>query len=140
MPDDLRKLLTYIVDHPVMQNDSQEAQRDATVVQDVDQEIAAIAADHHRDADRLAPFFVRGLQMATRGPLVVEDTSSDGNAIAEAFARFLVAPNLATSQSTAMSDEQYRYTFEVNWPLLRELARRAGIDLDRALAQPGSQA
>ncbi|MDQ3929383.1 MAG: hypothetical protein M3328_09570 [Chloroflexota bacterium] len=140
MADDLRRLLAYIVEHPVMHNESQEAQRDATAVQNIEQEIAAIAAEHRRDADRLAPYFARGLQIATRGPLVVEDNNQEGSAIAEAFARFLVAPDLATSQSTPLSESHYRYTFEVNWPQLRELAGRAGIDLDRALGQSSSGA
>ena len=37
MADDLQKLLTYIVDRPLMQNESREAELDATAVRDVSQ-------------------------------------------------------------------------------------------------------
>jgi hypothetical protein len=136
MADDLNKLLMYIVDHPVMQNASREAQIDATAVQDVPQEIKAISQERHEDAKRLSPYFVMGLRMAARnqGRVVVEDTNPEGNSIADVFARYLVAPNLASSQSESLSNSHYRYTFEVNWQALRDLARGAGIDLDTALA------
>ena len=136
MADDLNKLLMYIVDHPVMQNASREAQIDATAVQNVPQEIRAISEGRHEDARRLSPFFAMGLRAAARnqGRLVVEDTDPQGDSIADAFARYLVAPNLATSESEALSDSHYRYTFDVNWPRLRELASASGVDLDAALA------
>ena len=136
MADDLQKLLTYIVDRPLMQNESREAELDATAVRDVRQEIEGIATDRHKDAERLAPYFARGLRLAAaaNGPLTIDDTDPMGNSIADAFARYLVAPNLATSQSAPLSDSHYRYSFEVNWNLLREMAGRAGIDLDAALA------
>jgi hypothetical protein len=133
MADDLRTLLMYIVEHPVMQSETREAELDATAVQDVDREIKEIAQDQRADAERLAPYFARGLRQASRGPLVVEDTTPDGNGIAEAFARFLVATNLASSQSEPLPNGHFRYTFDVNWPALRDLARNAGIDLDAAL-------
>jgi hypothetical protein len=134
MADALHTLLKYIVDQPLMHEESQEAQRDASAVQDIDAEISKIGADERADAGRLAPAFAHGLRAATRGPLKVDDTTPEGNAIADAFARFLVTPNLATSQSVPVSDGHFAYTFEVNWPRLREIAQRAGIDLDRALA------
>jgi hypothetical protein len=73
---------------------------------------------------------------ASREPLVVEDTDPTGNAIADAFARYLVAPGLASSESTPISESHYRYSFEVNWAALRDLAARAGVDLDAALSPP----
>ncbi len=138
MPDALHKLLMHIVRNPIMQIESREAQLDASAVQDVPAEIQAIAADTHGDAERLAPYFAQGLRMAaaSQGPLVVEDTDPTGNAIADAFARYLVAPGLASSESTPISRSHYRYTFEVNWPALRDLASSAGIDLDAALSPP----
>jgi hypothetical protein len=134
MADNLQRLLNYIVENRVMQNESREAQLDATAVQDVRSEIAAITEDQRADAARLAPHFARGLRMAAAGPITVEDTDPGGNMIAEAFARYLVAQDLATSQSSPISETQYRYTFEVNWPTIRQIAQRAGIDLDAALA------
>jgi hypothetical protein len=53
--------------------------------------------------------------------------------MADAFARFLVSPALATSQSEPLNEGPYSYTFDVDWPRLREIAQRAGVDLDRAL-------
>lgn len=136
MSDNLDKLLMYIVDHPVMQNASREAQIDASAVQDVPQEIEAISHEQRGDATRLSPYFARGLRMAAsnNGRVVIDDTTPEGNGIADAFARFLVAPNLATSQSEAISDSHFRYTFDVSWPVLRDLARRAGVDLDASLS------
>jgi hypothetical protein len=133
MADDLRTLLMYIVEHPVMQIESREAQLDATAVQDVDREIKDIAADQRADAERLAPYFAQGLRQASQGAIVVDDTTPEGNGIAESFARFLVATNLATSQSEPLPDGHFRYTFNVDWPTLRELAQKAGINLDTAL-------
>lgn len=134
MADDLHRLLTYIVENRVMRNESTEAQLDATAVQDVRSEIRAISEEQRNDAARLAPHFARGLRMAAAGPLTLDDSDPEGNLIAEAFARYLVAPNLASSQGVPLSDSNYRYTFEVNWPLMREMAQRAGINLDAALA------
>ena|SRR5215210_26957 len=136
MADSLNKLLMYIVDHPVMQFASREAQIDATAVQDVPREIRSISEGQREDARRLSPYFARGLRAAAsnQGRLVVEDTDPEGNNIADAFARYLVAPNLATSQTDSISGAHYRYTFDVNWPVLRELASAADVDLDAALA------
>lgn len=134
MADDLHTLLNYIVAHPLMERESTEAQLDASAVQDVSQEIRGIGADQRADAERLAPYFARGLRMAAGGSLVVDDTDPVGNSIADAFARFLVTTNLATSQSVPLADSHYRYTFDVDWPRLRALAEKAGVNLDAALA------
>lgn len=136
MAEELEKLLYYIIDHPITQVESREAQLDAPATQDVRAEIAAQVKAQREHAGRLAPYFAQGLRRAARGPLVVDDTNPEDNLVADALARFLVIPDLATSQSTALSESSYRYTFEVNWPLLRQIAQRAGIDLDAALRQP----
>jgi hypothetical protein len=136
MADDLHRLLDYIIDHPIKQEESIEAQLDASALQDVPAEIAANLAAQKGPARELAPYFARGLRMAAGRPLVVEDTTPESNMIAEAFARYLVSPGLATSQSAPISDSNYRYTFEVDWPILKAMARQAGIDLDAALRSP----
>jgi hypothetical protein len=123
----------YIVEHPIMQDESREAQIDATAVQDVDTEIKKIGVDERADAERLAPAFAQGLRAASGGTLRIDDTTREGNDIADAFARFLVSPDLATSQSEPLSGGHFAYTFDVNWPRLRAVAQRAGVDLDRAL-------
>ncbi len=135
MADDLQKLLRYIVEHPIMQDERREAELDATAVQDVPAEVTAIAADKMAEAERLAPYFAQGLKMAlaSNGRVSVDDTTPEGNGIADAFAQFLVAPNLATSQSADLPDMHYSYTFDVSVPALQEVARMAGVDLNSAL-------
>lgn len=135
MADTLTRLLNYIVDRPLMQNEAREAERDATAVQDIPAEIGAIAEESRNQAARLAPSFADGLRLAAQsgGRVVVDDTDPRGNDIADAFARFLVTTGLATSQSADLSEGHYRYTFDVDWPRLRALAQSTGIDLDAAL-------
>jgi hypothetical protein len=133
MADDLRALLLYIVDNTLKETDSEVAQINATAVQDVPREVQERDDDQRRDAERLSPAFATGLRMATAGPVVVEDTDSEGNAIAEAFARYLVTPGLATSESEAIAGGHFRYRFDVDWQRLREIAKQANVDLDGAL-------
>lgn len=139
MADDLQKLLRYIVERPLLRTEQIDAERNATAVQDVEQEIGGIAEDSRNHAERLGPAFAEGLRMAARagGPLVVDDTEPRGNDIADAFARFLVTTNLASSQSSEIAEEHYRYQFEINWPRLREFAQAAGVDLDASLRTAG---
>lgn len=139
MADDLQRLLRYIVERPLMQTEQIDAERNATAVQDVQQEMGGIAEDSRNHAERLGPAFSEGLRMAARagGPLVVDDTEPRGNDIADAFARFLVTTNLASTQSSELAEGHYRYQFEVNWNRLRELGQAAGVDLDAALRATG---
>src|SRR3954471_20181932 len=136
MADDLHRLLDYIIDHPIKRDETIEAQLDASAIQDIPAEIAANVAAQKGHARELAPYFAKGLRMAAGRPLVVDDTTPEGNMIADAFARYLVSPGLATSQGAPISDSHYRYTFEVDWPLLGSIARQAGINLDAALRSP----
>lgn len=139
MADDLQKLLRYIVERPLLRSEQLDAERNATAVQDVEQEVGGIAEDSRNHAERLGPAFAHGLRAAAQagGPLVVDDTDPTGNDIADAFARFLVTTNLASSQSSDLSEGHYRYSFEVNWQRLREVAAGAGVDLDAALRNAG---
>ena len=131
MAENLRRLLDYIIENPVMQLESRTAQLDATAVQDVRAEIRSISDDHKADANRLAPFFEQGMRMAAanNGRVTVDDTDPTGNGIADAFARYLVSSDLATSQSTEIEQGHYRYTFDLDWPAMQALAGRAGVDL-----------
>src|SRR5262249_13166079 len=98
MADDLRRLLDYIIDHPLSHVESVEAQLEASATRDVSADITANLAEQKARAGRLAPYFARGLRMArgAGGRLVVEDNTPEGSMIAEAFARYLVSPGLAT--------------------------------------------
>lgn len=140
MADEFGKLLKYIVDQRVMHNEREVSEIDATAVQDVDAEVSGIAQDTHEAAQRLAPAFEQGLRLAAQagGALSVDDTDRRGNDIADAFARFLVTTGLASSQSTPIGDDHYRYTFTLNWPQLRTLAQSAGFNLDNALGTPAN--
>jgi hypothetical protein len=135
MADDQQKLLRYIVENLVVSEADMEAQRDATAVQDLPAEVDAIRGDAQRDSNRLAPFFGMGLREAadTTGPFIVDDTTAEGNSIADAFARYLVSTGLATSESTPLPDGHFRYSFAVNWPRLRDVAKQADVDLQELI-------
>ena len=137
MAKGLHKLLNYIVENPLMRIESKEVLLEASATQDVEQEIVAISEDRRGDADRLADSFAEGIRRASQsgGKIVVDDTDPTGNSIADAFARFLVTVNLATSQSEDLGNNHYRYTFELDWPRLNTLAQRAGVDLDAAVRE-----
>lgn len=135
MADGLNKLLMAIVDGVVLREESLEVERDATAVQDISSEIKALTQDQRADAIRLASFFAEGLRQASRGPLTVDDTTPEGNGIAEALARFVVTPNLGTSQSEPIGDRHYRYTFDIDWRKLEEIAARNSINLQAALTE-----
>src|SRR3954469_19267024 len=121
MANGYSKLLMYIVDHQIMSNESRESEIEATATRDVDAEIAGVAKDMREDADRLGPYFSEGLKraLAGNGRVVVDDTDQQGNGIADAFARFLVRANLATSESSEVAEGHYRYTFDVDLAKLR---------------------
>jgi hypothetical protein len=131
MAENLRRLLDYIIEHAVMKMESRTAQLDATAVQDIPAEIRSISDDHKADAQRLAPYFDQGMRMAAanNGRVTVDDTDPNGNGIADAFARYLVTSELATSQSSEIGEGHYRYTFDLDWPAIQALAARAGVDL-----------
>jgi hypothetical protein len=134
MAESLRRLLDYIIDNAVMKMESRTAQIEATAVQDIPAELRSISEDHKADAQRLAPYFEQGIRMAAanNGRVVVDDTDPNGNGIADAFARYLVTSDLATSQSTEIGAGHYRYTFDLDWPAIQDIAHRAGVDLGQA--------
>ena len=126
------KLLKYIVRYHVAPAAGAEAQRDANAVQDVGSELKAIREDLARDSERLTPAFAHGMELAmrTEGPLTLDDSNPQHGDVVSALARFLVATNLAESQSSQLADGHYLYTFEINWPRLREVARKAGVTIE----------
>lgn len=131
MADNYSKLLAYIIDHQIMSNESRESEIEATANRDVSAEIASVVKDMHEDAERLGPYFSEGLKraLAGNGRVVVDDTDQVGNGIADAFARFLVRSNLATSESSEVGEGHYRYTFDVDVARLKEIASKAGMVL-----------
>ncbi len=128
MSDGYEKLLMYIVEHLVMSSERSDSEIEATASRDVEAEIAGVAKDQRADAQRLAPYFGEGLRRAIAGGghLDVGDTDVEGNGIADAFARFLVTTDLATSSSTDMGNDHYKYSFDIDVEKLKEIARLAG--------------
>src|ERR1700712_1405898 len=112
MADALDKLLMYIVEHPLKDVESKDAEISATAVQDVDEEIVSISDGQKQDAARLSGYFAEGIRRAAAngGKITVDDTDPTGNGIADAFARFLVTLNLATSTSKDLSAGHYSYS------------------------------
>ena len=131
MADGYSKLLMYIVENMLMPSESRESQIEATANRDVEGEIAGEASDLRADAQKLAPYFSEGLRraLAGGGRVVVDDRDPQGNGIADAFARFLVTANIATSESNEIGDEHYRYKFDVDLAKVREIAQKAGVEL-----------
>ncbi len=92
------------------------------------------AARAHQNA------FARGLYAAWcaheqgGAPLELDDRDPEQNAQAEALILYLVRPNLASVETEQVAPEHYRYRLQVDWPVLRGVADRAGVDLDRILA------
>jgi hypothetical protein len=131
MTVDWRRLLKHIVDHHVVPAARTEAQLDANAVQDVMAEANAISDNQRDDADELGVAFEKGMELAMRGNgrLEIDDTTPEGSAIASAMARYLVATDLAESQSTPLGNEHYSYTFDVNWPRIQQIAQAAGVKL-----------
>ena len=140
MADVLDKLLMYIVEHPVMESESLGAEISASATQDVHQEIVSIGEEQRQDASRLAGYFAEGIRRAARngGKVSVDDTDPTGNGIADVFARFLVTVNLATSSSRDLPNGHYSYEFDLNWPRLKAIAQRAGVDLDNIVGASGT--
>lgn len=134
MADGFDRLLMYIVEHDLLKSDTRESEMEATATRDVEAEIAGVAQDRRDDAEKLAPYFADGLKkaMANAGRVVVDDTTPEGNNIADAIARFLVTTNLATSESSELSDGHYRYTFDVDLARVSEIAGRAGANIQGA--------
>ena len=127
MAKDEKRLLEYIVKKLVVPEKVKEAQLDASAVEDVALDAEAITSDSRSDIDRFAPYFERGLALAraSGGTITVDDSEPEGNGIAEAFARFLVIPGLATSQTTDLPEGHYRYKFEVDLRRLGELGEKS---------------
>ena len=131
MAVDWNRLLDHIVKNMVVPLARTEAQLDATAVQDMAGEAREIGENQDESAERLAPAFARGMELAmlTDGPIILEDNTPEHSDTISALARYLVATDLAASQSSQLADGHYMYTFEVNWPRLREAAKAAGVEM-----------
>ncbi len=129
MASNAHKLLEYIAMNKIVPIKVREAQLDASAVEDVSGETEVNTREVASEVERLAPYFERGLAVAQQsgGKVTVDDIDEEGNGIAEAFARFLVVPGLATSQSTDLPDGHYRYEFVADLAGIKELSDQLGL-------------
>ncbi len=142
MPDRVRRLLDYVVDHYVVRDE----QRDIDLAAGVREPGEAIEADKRQAAmregiraDELANPFRLGLVAAYRARLAgepevpLDDRRPNEDRIADALIHFLVRFDLATSTTEETEPMKYVYRVAVDWSRLGEVAQRAGIDLDATL-------
>lgn len=149
MANEMRRLLDYIVDHYVVRDELKSIELDApprepaeTIESDKKE---AVRREAER-ADDLADAFARGLALARHRneiggvDLPLDDRKPDEDQMADALIRFLVSHDLASSRTEETDPLKYTYHISVDWPRLEEIARSAGVDLDRALQKYAPQA
>ncbi len=142
--DEMRRLLDYIVDHFVVRDEIKSIELDApprepaeTIESDKKE---AVRRETGR-ADDLATAFARGLALARHRSgmggveLPLDDRRQEEDRMADALIRFLVSHNLASSRTEETEPLRYTYHISIDWPRLEEVAREAGVDLDRALVK-----
>lgn len=147
--DEVRKLLDYIVDHYVVHDELRNIDLDATSREPAETIEADKRQAVRRESDRagdLARAFSRGLTLAYQrrrmggNELALDDRQPDQDQMADALIRFLVSHDLAESRTEETAPLHYTYYVKVDWPRLSEVARAAGVDLDRALHDRAAEA
>ncbi len=144
MPDRIRRLLDYIVVQYVVQDEQKDIDLNASPAEPG----AAIESDKReaarREADRageLADAFREGLilahreRVAGRPEIALDDRQPEEDRMADALIRFLVSFDLAASRTEETEPLHYVYYVAVDWDRLDDVARAAGVDLDRPLRQ-----
>lgn len=143
MPDDLDRLLKYIVHHFTGREELKDVERDASSSDDVSAEQRRALRDEEQRADQLAPAFREGLTRAGAAhraggtAISLDDRDPLDNQIADAMVHFLVGPGMATSSTRETEPLHYIYTIAVDWKQLEMVAHRAGVDLDVATKHTG---
>ncbi|MBX6341248.1 MAG: hypothetical protein IRY97_02225 [Thermomicrobiaceae bacterium] len=144
MPDDLQRLLKYIVYHYIGREDVKDIELDASAAEltrDMQATQRQVLREEEQRAETLAPAFRLGLERAAASrraggnAISLDDRKPDEDRIADALIYFLVGPGLATSSTRETEPLHYIYTISVDWPRLATVARDAGVDLDALLAQ-----
>lgn len=143
MPDDLERLLKFIVRNYTVREEVKDIERDASSVDDVPAERRRAARDEEQRADQLMPAFREGLMRADAArraggnAISLDDRDPLDNQIADALVHFLVRPGMATSSTRETQPLHYIYTIAVDWTRLVAVARRAHVDLDTAIPRSG---
>jgi hypothetical protein len=139
----IRELLNYIVVHYAVEDDQKDIDLNANAAEtgeDIEMEKREVAQREIERANHLAEPFARGLVAAYRArrsgapEIALDDRNPQENSMADALIGFLVSYELASSRSEETEPMHYCYYVTVNWDRLRSVAKRAGVDLDRALA------
>jgi len=142
--DEMRRLLDHIVDHYVVRDEVKSIELDATPREPgevIESDKRAAARREAERADELADAFGRGLALAHRrhglggSDLRLDDRKPEEDRMADALIRFLVSHDLASSHTEATEPNHYAYHVTIAWDRLGEVARAAGVDLNRALAK-----
>ncbi len=143
MPEQVRRLLDYIVSSYVVVDEQKDIDLNAPATEsgnDLDSEKTEVAERERARAIALAEPFRLGLLAAYRmrrsgqRELPLDDRVPDENAMADALIRFLVSFDLAESRTEETEPMHYVYHVSVDWDRLGAVAGRAGIDLDAVLA------
>lgn len=139
MPDDLDKLLRFIVYQYTGQEELKDVEREASSVDNVSAEKRRALRDEEQRAEILSGPFREGLLRADAAhraggnAISLDDRDPQDNEIADALVHFLVSPGMATSSTRETEPMHYIYMIAIDWDALHGLARRAHIDLEAAL-------
>ncbi len=143
MPEQVRRLLDYIVSSYVVVDEQKDIDLNAPASEsgaEIATEKTDVAERERARAGALAEPFRLGLLAAYRmrqagqRELPLDDRVPDENAMADALIRFLVSFGLAESRTEETEPMHYVYHVSVDWDRLGAVAGRAGIDLDAVLA------
>ncbi|HUZ00647.1 MAG TPA: hypothetical protein VMU89_09875 [Thermomicrobiaceae bacterium] len=139
MPDDLERLLRFIVRNYNVREEVKDIERDASSVDDVPAELRRAAREEEQRAGQLLPAFREGLARADAArraggnAISLDDRDPLDNQIADALVHFLVRPGIALSSTRETQPLHYIYTIAVDWNQLVSVAHRARVDLDTAI-------
>lgn len=143
MPDDLERLLKYIVHHYTGREEIKDVERDASSVDDIAAGQRRALREEEQRAGVLAPAFREGLRRAASArraggnAISLDDRNPVENQIADALVHFLVRSGIATSSTRETEPMHYIYTIAVDWNRLLAVARHAHVDLDDAIDHTG---
>jgi len=139
VPDDLERLLRFIVRNYNVREEVKDIERDASSVDDVPAELRRAAREEEQRAGQLLPAFREGLARADAArraggnAISLDDRDPLDNQIADALVHFLVRPGIALSSTRETQPLHYIYTIAVDWNQLVSVAHRARVDLDTAI-------
>jgi len=142
VPDRIRRLLDFVVTTYVVRDGQREVDLSAAAGEPgnlIESDKRQAATRELMLADALADPFREGLiaayraRRAGRAEVPLDDRRPDEDRMADALIKFLVAYDLASSRTEETEPMHYVYYLGVDWPRLKEVAARAGVDVETAL-------